>query len=200
MKTSCLSILTIGHSSHSSSTFLALLRSAKAEVLADVRSRPQSRFCPQFNRVSLASSLATAKIGYVFMGEALGGRPSDSSVQRDGLPDYELMAAAPSFLRAVTELLDLAGRRRVALLCSEHEPLECHRCILIGRHLAGLDVHVRHILRDGSIEDHRKTEDRLLAYQRMDDPDLLESRDARLAEAYRLQSQHMKYRPPKGPR
>jgi uncharacterized protein (DUF488 family) len=108
------------------------------------------------------------------------------------------MARAPAFLRSVAEVLNVSRKQQVALLCSEHEPLECHRCILIGRHLTIQGIQVRHILRDGSIEDHRQTEDRLLAYHAaIDADDLFASRAIRLTEAYKRQSQHMKYHPPK---
>jgi hypothetical protein len=69
-------------------------------------------------------------------------------------------------------------------MCAEREPLDCHRCLLVGRALAGRSMRIGHILADGTIEPHRETEERLLALSRKS-ADLFADRKARLAEAYR---------------
>ncbi len=55
-----------------------------------------------------------------------------------------------------------ATTQRSVLMCSEHEPLSCHRCLLLGRSFVGQGVAVRHILRSGQVESHQETEARLL--------------------------------------
>jgi uncharacterized protein (DUF488 family) len=109
-----MALFSIGHSNHPGPGFLALLAQAGIAVLVDVRSRPASRFCPQFNRRALESALAAAGIEYRFRGAELGGR--------DPLPD-----ADPRFGSAMRELLALARERDAAMLCSEREPERCHR-------------------------------------------------------------------------
>lgn len=148
-------IFTIGHSSHATETFLGLLRRHEISALADVRSVPYSRRHPQFRRETLAESLRAAGIAYVFLGEELGGK-------RPGL-SLAGIAASPEFRSGLARLRDGARRHRVAFMCAEREPLDCHRTILIARHLHAADVAIRHILADGTVEDHVVTERRLVA-------------------------------------
>jgi uncharacterized protein (DUF488 family) len=174
-------VFSIGHSNHDWVTFKRLLEMANIGAVADVRSSPASRL-PHFNRTALKDRLNTTGIAYVFLGGELGGRPKDGSI-----PDYEVMAASPLFAEGIAHVEEIAPRTRLALMCSEHEPLTCHRCLLVGRHLVERGVAVAHILRDGTIEPNEDTENRLLALTRQTESDLFTSRVDRLAAAYRAQ-------------
>jgi len=68
-----------------------------------------------------------------------------------GLPDYDRMATVSAFGRALDYLCQLSESRRTALVCSEGDPMQCHREKLLARELRARGVEVRHILRDGSI-------------------------------------------------
>src|SRR6185295_4801765 len=103
-------VFTIGHSNHSSERFLALLQGAGITAVADVRSIPRSRRWPQFSRGRIERWLAEAGIAYVFLGAELGGRPDDPALSREGHPDYDLMAAAPTFQAGLDRVLDGAAR------------------------------------------------------------------------------------------
>lgn len=155
-------VFTIGHSNHSSERFLALLQGAGITAVADVRSIPQSRRWPHFSRARIERWLAEAGIAYVFLGAELGGRPADPALMCEGRPDYGRMAALPSFQAGLDRVLDGAARYRIALMCAEREPLDCHRFLLVSRHLHDRGVRLCHILADGSIEPHERTEARLL--------------------------------------
>ena len=98
------------------------------------------------------------------------------------------MATNPLFMTGLDRVEELASRSRLVLMCSEHEPLECHRCLLVGRRLVERGVDVEHILRDGTIEPHAAAEDRLLKLTRQTESDLFASRADRLARAYRDQN------------
>lgn len=174
-------VLTVGHSSHDWPTFLRLLDRAEIGVVVDIRSNPVSRL-PHFNRMALKEHLNAAGVGYVFLGLELGGRPRSG-----GVPDYEKMATSPIFADGIARVEEMAARTRPALMCSEHEPLTCHRCLLVGRRLVERGVSVAHILRDGSIEPNEVTEDRLLALTGQTERDLLATREDRLRAAYRVQ-------------
>ena len=65
-------VLTVGHSTRAQDDFIALLQAHGVKQLADVRTIPQSRHNPQFNRDRIASALQKARIRYVHM-KALGG-------------------------------------------------------------------------------------------------------------------------------
>jgi uncharacterized protein (DUF488 family) len=178
---------TIGHSNHPIAVFLALLRRHGIAVVADVRSRPSSRFCPQFNRASLAASLAAAGLGYEFLGGDLGGRSADPAHLRDGRVDYGLVATGAPFRRGLDRVRQLSAGAAVALMCAERDPLDCHRTLLVGVRLRGPDLALVHILADGAAEPHEAAERRLLARHRLDGPDLFRDEGWRLAEAYRRQ-------------
>lgn len=167
-------LFTIGHSNHPTAHFLALLARHRVETVADVRSRPASRFVPQYGRRTLADILAGEGIAYLFLGEQLGGKPRLGDVA-DVRLDYARRIRQPAFQDGIAQLLAAARSARVALLCRERDPLDCHRLHLICRYLAPKQLDIRHILPDGAIEPQRATERRLLA--RADAPLLAPAED-----------------------
>lgn len=186
-------IYTIGHSNHTIERFIEMLRSTGVTAIADVRSAPQSRFVPHFNKKRLDASLQEAGIAYVFLGDALGARPRNPACYRDGVAEYELIAASEPFLHGLDRVLRGAERYSIALLCKEREPLDCHRTILVARHLAGRGAHILHILTDGSVETHKSVEERLM--KQADGLPLWPDADA-LSEAYRCRGAELAYRLP----
>jgi uncharacterized protein (DUF488 family) len=187
-------LFTIGHSNIPAERFIALLRSAGVDAIAEVRSVPASRFCPWFSAKNLAPLLASAKIDYLSFGDELGGRPRDPVLYCDGVADYEAMAQRPSFRAGLDRLLVQAGQRRLCLMCSERDPLDCHRCLLVARALAARGVSVGHIRHDGSIESHADIERRLLEVAGEDSDLFLTGQDQRLAAAYRRGARAIAYR------
>jgi len=148
-------IRTIGHSNHAVDRFIGLLGGQGVTLLVDVRSQPASRHVPQYNRPALAAALAAAGIDYLWLGEALGGRPRDPAVYRpDGRPDYMLCAARPAFIVGIGTLLQAAGRQPAAIMCAERNPRHCHRTHLVTPALLARGAEVCHILADGSSLDH----------------------------------------------
>jgi uncharacterized protein (DUF488 family) len=152
-------IHTVGHSNHTIEDFIGLIGTAGITAIADVRSTPYSRRNPGFNREVFRDVLSEHGIAYVWRGNELGARPSDPSLCRaDGSVDYGRIAAGEVFLEGVERVLDGARRYRVALMCAERDPLECHRTILVSRHLASRGINPRHVLADGGIVDHEEIE------------------------------------------
>lgn len=187
-------LLSIGHSNIPAERFMTMLQDAGVSMIADVRSVPVSRHFPWFAKKNLAPRLAAAGIAYTPMGEALGGRPRDQSLYRDGIADYEAMAARPEFAAGLNHLEQAARQACVCLLCAERDPLDCHRFLLVARHLAARGMAIGHILHDGSIEPHAATEARLLALAG-DDCDLFATGQAdRLAAAYRGRARAVAFR------
>jgi uncharacterized protein (DUF488 family) len=145
-------IWTIGHSNHTLEHFAKLLRAEGIEVVVDVRSYPYSRIAPHFNREELDAALRRSGQRYLFFGEELGGRPSrEEHYDEDGHARYDRMAEQLGFQTVVQRLLSGAREHRVALLCSEGQPGECHRRLLVGKVLADRGVALRHILPNGVI-------------------------------------------------
>ncbi len=156
-------LYTIGHSNRALSTFLELLGATAIGCVVDVRALPSSRRHPHFSRASLERSLATAGMAYQWAGEVLGGRRSP----RADSPHTALPAAvrgfadhmqSSEFLRALEALMAAARAQRMALMCAEKKPCDCHRA-LIADALTARGVEVLHIIDAEQIEparlDHR---------------------------------------------
>ena len=193
MPNSDVTVWTIGHSTHSYGAFLALLRKAGVTAIADVRTSPYSRHFPHFSKYVLKDGLKMDGIAYSFLGKELGGRPTGAEFYCDGVADYERMARSSDFARGLDRVLEGAGKYRIALMCSEHDPLDCHRCLLVSRALAERGAKVRHILTDGTIAAHNEIEQRLLESEGHAGNDLFLSSDAQLAEAYRKRACKVAY-------
>lgn len=179
-------LLTIGHSNLPADQFLAQLKAHGVTAVADVRSVPFSRRFPWFSSRTLAERLQSKGIDYVMVGDALGGRPGNPALYRDGIADYEAMAGTSEFRAGIERVVTEMGRHRLCLMCSEREPLDCHRCLLVSRAMARRGFAIGHILGDGSVEPHAAAEERLLAGLRPGaGADLFGDRESRLAEAYR---------------
>ncbi len=192
-------VLTIGHSTLPYERFLSLLRGAKVNAVADVRSVPYSRQFPHFSRDELSQELRSDGVSYVFLGKELGGRPSEGNFYCEGIADYEKMAQAPEFKKGLDRIVEGAKRHRIALMCSERDPLDCHRCLLVARALARRGVRVGHILSDGNMVTQDQIEDRLMELAGQTDDDLFASRPERLAAAYRERSYKVAYAEPQAP-
>jgi uncharacterized protein (DUF488 family) len=143
-------VYTIGHSNHDFDRFLALLRQHSIEAVVDVRSSPYSRYVPQANRETLDRALVEEGIAYLFRGDKLGGKP-------DGVVgDYEQIEASAAYQDGITEVLALASKQRLTLMCSEGDHRRCHRHLLIAPTLLQREATVIHIEPDGSLVEEKE--------------------------------------------
>jgi uncharacterized protein (DUF488 family) len=188
-------IFTIGHSNHAWEDFLNLLQTHGVSALADVRSQPFSRRFPQFSKANLQASLAAADIAYVFLGRELGARCEDRSCYANGQVDFERVARTEAFQRGLNRVREGAERFAIAMMCAEKEPLDCHRTILVARHLHASGSEVVHILGDGSTEPHADAQRRLLAQLGIDELDMFRDRDEAVADAYRQRGRQIAFQP-----
>ena len=150
-------VFTIGHSNHSMAQLLELLHRHGVTAVADVRSSPYSRLHPQFDREDLEASLGQNGIAYVFLGKQLGGRSDDPADYENGRVRYDRLAAKPAFASGIERLVRGTERHRIALLCAEKEPLDCHRTLLVAPALCALGVAVQHICASGELTGHNAT-------------------------------------------
>ena len=189
-------VYTIGHSNHSLAHFVLLLRQHGITAVADVRSSPYSRRHPHFSRHNLAPALhASAEIAYVFLGQQLGARPDDDECyDADGRVDFERLGESLSFRNGLRRVLKGREEYRIVLMCAEHDPIQCHRGILIAPRLRAEAGEILHIGPDGGIESHAEAEARLL--QTLDIPRLALFTDPaeQLALAYREQARRIAWR------
>ena len=130
-------IYSIGHGHKSVDDFLSELKSFDIQYLIDVRSSPYSKWAEQFNQGLIEGVLQEKGVRYVYMGDSIGGRPqSESYYDDEGYFDYRKMAMMPNFRVGLSRLVNANAKGcRVAVMCSESDPSECHRSKLIGREL-----------------------------------------------------------------
>lgn len=185
-------LFSIGHSNHSIETFAELLQAYSVTAIADVRTSPYSRWSPQFSRDRLEGVLRDLGIAYVYLGKELGGRPARQELYAGKVADYEAMARTSEFASGLDRLRTGAQRYTVAMLCSERDPIDCHRCLLVGRHICG-ETSLAHIHADGRLETHTEFEDRLLSTTGLTN-DLLRERSDALKEAYRVRAGEAAFR------
>ncbi|MCV7079578.1 hypothetical protein AWC27_02260 [Mycobacterium szulgai] len=186
-------MFTIGHSTHDSSTFLRLLQRNRVTAIADVRSVPMSRHNPQFNKQAIEGTLDAAGIRYVFLGTQLGARTNDPACYVDGQVQYQRLSHTSEFRNGIELLLRGIKVHRIAIMCSEAEPLDCHRTVLISQVLIHHGLTIEHIHRDGRTESHAMAMHRLMIRFGLHQADLFRSPAELLQEALTRQEQRIAY-------
>ena len=164
-------IFTIGYGNRTIEAFIALLKQYDIELLVDVRSQPYSRYNPDFGKSVLSQMLKRSGIDYRFMGDSLGGRPDDSDCysyspdRKKALLDPKKCETRGFYNDGIARLKgELARGQRVALMCSELAPQNCHRSYVIGRTLHERErLAVVHIDRNGERTPHASLPD--MVYQ-----------------------------------
>ena len=146
-------IYTIGYGARTLEEFVALLQERQIQFLLDVRSKPYSRYKPEFSKAELEQHLKAQGIRYIFMGDQLGGQPADSDCYTaGGKVDYEKIKRKPFYQDGIGRLQQAWQQKQpVVLMCSEGKPENCHRSKLIGETLADLGIEVAHIDENGSL-------------------------------------------------
>ena len=157
-------MFSVGHSNHATGDLLRLLRAAGATAVADVRSRPYSARYPHFNQPELRAALSDRDITYAFFGDFLGGRPGQLSLyDTDGRLDYERVRKTAEFQRGLHRLIEASEEYRIAMLCAEEDPLDCHRGLMIAPALVERGIAALHLRGNGEIETQEQMENRLCA-------------------------------------
>jgi uncharacterized protein (DUF488 family) len=187
------SVFTVGHSNHPLEYFIGLLRRHAITALADVRSAPYSRTNPQFNREDLKEAIAAAGISYVFLGKELGARSQDPACYEDGKVRYDRLACTELFRKGLERVREGSEQFRVALMCAEREPLDCHRTILVAKHLAARGFDIQHVHGDGGLESHGDAIARLIRMLKMPQEDMFHSREEIVEDAYKRQEERIAY-------
>jgi len=186
-------VWTVGHSTQALHEFVALLRRHEISVVADVRSAPYSRYSPHFNKDALQRGLKANGIKYVFLGRELGARSDDATCYEHGRVQYARLAKTALFQQGLDRLVRGAAEHRIAIMCAEKEPLECHRTILVARTLIERGVEVDHILADGRVESHGEAMIRLLRVLGITREDLFRSEQELIEEALTRQEERIAY-------
>ena len=143
-------VMTVGHSTRTIDEFIGLLQAHAVSRVVDVRTIPRSRHNPQFNRDALSDSLKAAGLSYVHLPE-LGGlrhaKPDSINAgwRNASFRGYADYMQTPEFAQSLEELIQLAKKERIAIMCAEAVPWRCHRS-LIGDALLARGIQVEDIM------------------------------------------------------
>lgn len=157
-------LFTIGHSLHDFEYFAVMLKNNKINYLLDVRSTPYSKYAETYNRENLTELLKKENIMYSYMGKYFGARQKDRELyHEDGYLDFSKTIRSGFFVKAMENvILGLEKGNNIALMCTEKDPIDCHRAIMVARAFALNGVNVKHILADGSLQNQAELDERLL--------------------------------------
>lgn len=122
-------IWSIGHGAKPIDVFIGKLREHRIDRVVDARSKPYSRWHPQYCKNQLAYSLAEADINYHWFGNRIGGLMQNT--------DYE---------GAVEWLAKRSEFENIAILCSESDYKKCHRYSVIMPDLNKRRIDMFHIV------------------------------------------------------
>ena len=154
-------IYTIGHSNGTTEELFSLLALAGIDCVVDVRSVPASAYTPQFNKDNLKRYLSSKGIYYLHFGEEFGARRYDAII--DGQVNFEKAVTTPAFLKGVERVKNgVEQGHNIALMCSEADPLACHRFSMVSRYFYDNGYDVFHILHTSEIKTHKELEDEMI--------------------------------------
>ena len=193
-------LYTIGHSTFPQEHLIELLKQYKIDHLLDVRSMPYSRYASQYNSDVLKKALLNVGIKYTHMAKSFGARQEAEEFYPEGYLDFELFRKSPQFIKGRDNVIKGLEQYNVALMCTEKNPIDCHRAIMVARgfELAGVDV--KHILHDGgSLE--QKELNKMLVDRYFPERGQLsffqeenKTEEEYLEEAYRMRNSEIGYR------
>ena len=169
-RTESLSCYTIGHSNNTIDQFIELLEMHDINLIVDVRSYPFSKYVPHFNKEVLNLKLNEQEVSYLFMGDKLGGKYENSDLLfSDGSVDYTKVSQTNEFIDGIQSVIrEINNGKILALMCSEKDPFDCHRFVLVSHQLEKRGITVKHILGNGDIVLNDALEEKLIHQYNID--------------------------------
>ena len=195
-------VYTIGHSTHQLDFFLELIKAVEINCIIDIRSVPASAYNPQYNQDQFKIFLKKNHIAYLHFAEEFGARQTDYDLlDNDGKLDFEKVRKTRQFNNGLERIWQGIDKNfRIALMCSESEPMDCHRFSMVSIGLENDGFEVKHILKDRSIRTNLELEkDLLKKYEKkipqinLFEPDI--TVDVQLKEALRLKNREIGFSP-----
>ena len=194
-------LLSIGHSQHKVDFFISLLKNHDVNYILDVRSAPYSQFAVDYNRENIRAILQSNGIEYAFMGDYFGARSTDSSLYSpNGYLDFEKTANSLKFQKAFDSVVKgMEQGYRIAFMCTEKDPIECHRAILVTNAFYKAGYSIEHIMPDNTVQTQQNIDERLLDMYYPDRNQLSLfvtenlSAEQYLTEAYKKQNEKIGY-------
>lgn len=154
---------TIGHSNRSIEEFIDLLSIQAINCIVDARSMPYSKYAIQFNKDTIKNFLESNKIHYIFMGDEIGAKTEDKKFLTDGKVDFNKLKEKEEFKNGIDRIIEgLTKKYIIAIMCSEKNPVDCHRFSLISKALKTKGISVKHIISQGEIKTQEQLEDEIV--------------------------------------
>jgi uncharacterized protein (DUF488 family) len=197
-------IFAIGHSNYPYDKLIEMIKKYNINCVVDIRETPYSKYNIQYNREALKESLKESGFLYVYMGHEFGAkRLSKESYNNEGYADFEKVIKEEIFLNGVERIkkgIDMGYK--MVLLGAMQDPIRCHRSIMVGRYLNEKGFDVKYILHEGDLVNQDYIEEDLLNKYFSDRDQLSidsllgtdKSREAMIAEGYKLANKEIGYR------
>lgn len=187
--------MTIGYGNMGIIDFMVKIKSLRVNCIIDVRTRPYSKYNVSFNKEELRDRLNDEGISYFWFGNKLGGKYDlIKYCDLEGRVDYEKVSTSEKFIDGIKELEKLIPRYNICIMCSEKDPMKCHRFLLISRILKEYNIY--HIMSNDSLVKNVDLEKKLLEmYGRFNQISMFdyENMESLETKAYRAQSQKTAY-------
>jgi uncharacterized protein (DUF488 family) len=189
-------IYTVGCSTHTVDFFLNIVINYNIDTIVDVRSIPFSRHTPQFNQDNLKKMLSSKQIHYLDFSEEFGARRKEKEAYSGGIVDFNKVRTLDVFLRGINRIeKGISKNYRIALLCTEKDPINCHRSLLVSRTLSELlKINIEHILFDGNIIEHHNFEQKMLKLSGLETDLFITDTQKLLNDAYGIFSKKVAYK------
>lgn len=195
-------LFSIGHSQHKIDYFLSMLKKHRIDYILDVRSVPYSQYAMDYNKENIKNILEKNGIGYAFMGNFFGARPKNSSLYfPNGYLNFERVENSVEFKMGFDNVVKgVKNGYRIAFMCTEKDPIECHRAILVSYAFYKAGYSIKHIMSDNTIQTQQDINKRLLDmyYPDRNQLSLFESdnlsEEQYLVQAYKKQNEKIGYR------
>lgn len=188
-------IYTIGYAHHTQESFLALLLKYEINIVIDVRTMAYSAFHPQFNKEPIKRFLNSHHILYRQMEGAFGIiRPDSDLLNAAGYLDFTKIAQLDTFKEGIETICrGIEKGYKIAFMCAEKAPSDCHRSTLVTRKLSERGYDVAHILSDGTLQSQKELEEELVScyfpdQNQMDLFGMHEQEEILIDKAYELRS------------
>ncbi len=180
-------LFTVGSSNQAINDFISLLQKYKINSLVDVRSVPYSKFSPQFNELSLKNELKKHSIQYSSFKHEFGARRIEKAAFHDGRVSFDAVKELDVFKNGISRIVvGIEKGYRIALMCTEKDPIDCHRFILVSRNIEmSAQIQASHIMMDGSLKSTEELEAQMLDKYRLKFDLFQSDRDVLVGLAYK---------------
>lgn len=156
-------IFTIGYAGFKIDDFIKILKKYHINSLIDVRSMPFSKFHSEYNKPIFSKVLHDSGIIYRNYKKEFGARQDDRKYYPNGYLDFSMFTKSQVFLEGMDKIIKaIPLGYKFVLMCSEKDPITCHRNIMIAKAFYNNGISINNILSDGSIITQSDIETRLL--------------------------------------